>query len=278
MPRRSPRAARLLIVSLIMTVAAVIPATTASAVDLFTDDFETGNLTKWDSSTNFTVQSAIRNAGTYAGRATAPSGSAFVSKNLATGQADVYLRSFVNVVSHNGTIPLLRMGSATNSLISLNLNTSDQLIVRNLHVAQTRQTGVPMVPGSFVELQLHLHIGGTSGFAEVWVNGTKATAIDGAWDFGTAQIGKVALGVQASGSTAALDVVFDDVVAATTMVGGGGGDPEAPLTPTGLRTTAVAHDHVDLAWDASAGATGYTVYRNNAVFETTSSTSFSDTT
>lgn len=278
MPRRSPRAARLLIVSLIMTVAAVIPATTASAVDLFTDDFETGNLTKWDPSpTNFIVQSAIRNAGTFAGRATAPSGSAFATKTLASGQTDVYLRSFVNVVSHNGTIPLLRMSSATNSLVSLNVNTSDQLIVRNLIAAQTRQTGVTMPLGTFVELQLHLHIEGLNSFAEVWINGAKAGGIDGAWNFGTDPIGKVALGVQASGSTAALDVVFDDVVAATTMVGGGGG-PEAPATPTGLATTAVAYNRVDLTWNASSGATGYTVRRDGSPVGTVGLTTFSDTT
>src|SRR5687768_5440969 len=141
MPRRSPRAARLMIVTLVMTIAVSVPSNTALAVDLFQDGFETGNLNDWtDTSPTFTVQSAIKSAGTFAGRATAATGAAFVSKSLAAGETDVYLRAFVDVVSHNGTIPLLRMSSnASGALVSLNLNTSNQLIVRNLFAASTRQ-------------------------------------------------------------------------------------------------------------------------------------------
>ena len=276
MPRRSPPAAKLLVVTLVMTVAVIAPTNTAFAIDLFQDDFESNSLAAWtDSNPNFTVQSAIKNAGTYAGRATATSGSAYVSKSLA-GQTDVYLRAFVNVVSHNGTIPLLRMSSTTNgSLVSLNLNSSNQLIVRNLFTPGTRQTGVTLPLGSFVDLQLHLHIGGANGAAEVWVNGAPAGGLGGAWDFGSAPIDKIALGVQAAGSTAALDVVFDDVRAATTFIGGGGG-PTAPATPTGLTTTAILYNRVDLSWNASSGATGYTVYRDGTPIGSPGTTSFSD--
>lgn len=279
MPRRSPPAAKLLTVALIMTVAVFAPTNTAFATDLFTDDFESNSLAAWtDTNPNFSVQSAIKKAGTYAGRATATSGSAFVSKSLSSGQTDVYLRAFVNVVSHNGTIPLLRMSSNANgALVSLNLNSSNQLIVRNLFTPATRQTGVTLPLGSFVELQLHLHIGGANGAAEVWVNGAPAGGLTGAWDFGSAPIDKVALGVQAAGSTAALDVVFDDVKAATTFIGGGPG-PTPPPTPTGLTTTGIAYNRVDLSWNASSGATGYTVYRDGSPIGSPAGTNFSDTT
>ena len=279
MPRRSPRAARLLIVTLAMaTIAVFAPTNNAFAVDLFQDDFESGNLSAWTTTNAFTNQSAITHAGVRAGRATASSGEAFASKTI-SGQTDVYLRAFVRVVSHAGTNQLLRMGSSagSGSTISLILLQSNQLQVKNHALAgDFRNTGVTLTPGTWVDLQLHLHIGGANGAAELWVNGVPAGGLAGAWNFGTTPIDSVVLGAQAA-NTPAVDIVFDDVKAATTFIsGGGGGDPEAPATPTGLKTTSVAHNRVDLTWNASTGATGYTVYRNGTPIGSPGGTSFSD--
>lgn len=276
MPRRSPRAARLLIVALTATIAVSAPMNNALAVDLFQDGFESGNLGAWTTTNAFIAQQAITNTGAWAGRATASSGPAFASKTI-SGQNDVYLRAFVRVVSHAGTNQLLRMGSSagSGSTISLILLQSNQLQVKNHVLAgETRNTGVTLTPGTWVNLQLHLHIGGANGAAELWVNGVPAGGLAGAWNFGTAPIDSVVLGAQA-GSTPAMDVAFDDVHAATTFIGGGGGT-NPPATPTGLATTSVAHNRVDLTWNASSGATGYTVYRNGSPIGSPGTTSFSD--
>ncbi len=278
MPRRSPRAARLLIVTLAMaTIAVFAPTNSAFAIDLFQDTFESGNLSAWTATNAFTNQQAITHGGAWAGRATASGGPAFASKTV-SGQNDVYLRSFVRVVSHAGTNQLLRMGSSagSGSTISLILLQSNQLQVKN-HVlgGENRNASVTLTPGTWVDLQLHLHIGGANGAAELWVNGVPAGGLAGAWNFGTTPIDSVVLGAQA-GTTPAMDVVFDDVEAATTFIDGGGGNPEIPPTPTGLRTTSVAHNRVDLTWNASTGATGYTVYRNGSPIGTPATTTFSD--
>ena len=279
MPRRSPRAARLLIVTLAMaTIAVFAPTNNAFAVDLFTDDFESGNLNAWTATNAFTNQQAITHAGVRAGRATASGGGAYAERTIA-GQSDVYLRAFVNVVSHGGTNQLLRMKSSTgsDSTISLMLLQSNQLQVKN-HVlgGENRNTGVTLTPGTWVDLQLHLHIGGANGAAELWVNGVPAGGLAGAWNFGTTLIDSVVLGAQATNSPA-VDIAFDDVKAATTFIGSGGG-PEIPATPTGLTPTSVAHNRVDLTWNASTGATGYTVYRNGTPVGTVGTTTLSDTT
>ena len=277
MPRRSPRAVRLLIVAITMAVAVYAPMTTASAVDLFQDNFESGNLVAWTSTSSFTAQQALTHGGAWAGRATAASGPAFASKTIA-GQTDVYLRAFVRVVSHGGANQILRMGSSTGvgSTISLLLLNSNQLQVKN-HVAagEVRNTGVTLTPGTWADLQLHLHIGGANGAAELWVNGVPAGGLSGAWNFGTTPIDSVVLGAQAPASPA-MDVVYDDVVAANTFIGGGGG-PTIPPTPTGLAANPF-FDHVDLSWNPSSGATNYTVYRGGVVLDTTTSTSFTDNT
>lgn len=53
--------------------------------------------------------------------------------------------------------------------------------------------------------------------------------------------------------------------------------PDPPLPPAGLRATAVSSSRIDLAWDASAGATSYVVRRGGASVGSSATTSFSDT-
>jgi chitodextrinase len=56
-------------------------------------------------------------------------------------------------------------------------------------------------------------------------------------------------------------------------------DTTPPEPPSGLAATAVASDHIDLAWSAATddvGVEGYTVYRNGDVAGTTTELSFSD--
>ncbi len=277
MVHRFPPAGKPLIVALVMTVAVIAPMQVASAVTLFTEGFESGNLSNWTSTTAFTAQQAIVRTGSWAGRASASSGPAFASKTI-PAQTDVYLRAFTRVASHAGTNQILRMSSSAGggSLVSLNLTNSHQLQVKNNVLATTRSTGVTLAQGTFVDLQLHLRIDGTNGSVDLWVNGVMAPGLAGAWNFGTTPIDGVVIGAQAAGNPA-MDVVYDDVEVATTFIGGGP-PPMPPATPTNFRATGVFHDHVDLAWNASSGATGYTVYRGGTVIGTTASSTFSDTT
>jgi hypothetical protein len=61
--------------------------------------------------------------------------------------------------------------------------------------------------------------------------------------------------------------------------GGGLVDGEAPTVPTNLSATAVSSSQINLAWTASTdniGVAGYTIYRNGAYLNTTSSNNYSD--
>ncbi|RKS71325.1 concanavalin A-like lectin/glucanase superfamily protein [Motilibacter peucedani] len=89
---------------------------------------------------------------------------------------------------------------------------------------------------------------------------------------GSGQRTLVAVATDAAGNTASSDPVTVSVVAPA--------DTTAPSVPTGLHTTAVAKDHVDLAWTASTdnvGVTGYEVLRDSTVLATVTGTSWSDT-
>lgn len=272
--RRSPRTA--LLVGSIVAMTVLAPARTVMAAELLVDGFESGTLAQWNPTLNFTTQQSVVRAGSWAGRATATNDAAYASATLATPQADTYLRAFVHVVGHTGSTPLLRMRTATGSVLaSLNLNANDELVFKNVVAGTTKNGAVTMPRGVFVELQLHVFVSGAAGMAEVWIDGARNAAMSGSQNFGTTPVGRVVLGRNDVPSSATMDVAYDDVVAATTFVGGDpGGDP--PATPTGLTATSVTADAVGLAWNSVSGANGYTVYRDGAAIGTPGTTSFVD--
>jgi Chitinase A, N-terminal domain len=257
----------------------LIPAAPSAAAEVFSDGFESG-LGQWTSTTNFTTQSAIVKTGSFAGRATTSANDANASKTLAATQTDLYLRAFVNVVSHTGSTPLLRVRTATGSVIlTVNVNATDKLATNNAITGVNRQSST-IVTAGFHEIQLHTLIG-TSGDLEVFFDGSLVNDLSSlSENLGSNPVGRFVLGRTGS-STNPMDVVYDDVVASTTFIGGGGGG--APPTPTGLQATSVSTSQVGLSWNASSGATSYTVRRsdNGGAFNvvgTPSGTTFSDTT
>ena len=256
-----------------------LPAPSAFAAQLFSDNFESGVLVPpWTATSNFTSQTQVVFAGARAGRATTTSAAAYAFTNLSPSQANVYFKTQIHVVSTNGTTPVLRLrqsGAGTN-IVSLNVNKNGALVRKN-HVTagQDATSATKLATGGWHELQMHALINGTSSVFEVWLDGTRVNDISGTVSFGTNLIGRAQL---ASNQTSAgYDIAYDDVVIDTAFIGGGGGT--APPPPTGVTATNVASNRVDLSWNASAGATSYTVLRTpgpNPGGSTT--TTFADTT
>jgi acid phosphatase type 7 len=266
-----------LFVSASVVAGVLVPMHSGAAAELLSDGFESGTLGQWTSTNNFSAQQAITAMGAWAGRATGSTGSAHATKVLSVAQPDLYVRSLVEVVSHAGSTPLLRVRTAAGKILaSLNVNASDKLVLKNVLTGGTRTSALVVTPGAFVDLQLHVLVNGASGLGEAWANGVRVDDISGTQDFGTAAVGQAVLGRNDTASTA-MDVVFDDVVISTTFVGGGGGGTPPP-TPTGLIATATSAHRVDLTWNASSGATGYAIYRDGGLLAGPTSTSFADTT
>jgi|FLYL01.1.fsa_nt_gi hypothetical protein len=269
---RRPTIPRLL-VAWTASVALVVGATApSSAAPVFSDGFESGDLSAWTKTKNFSAQQALVFSGLWAGRAISPGGTvALASKTLSSAQSELYLDARVDLVSMGGSNTiLLRFGTAGGSpLASLNVNSSGKLWVKN-HVAGTKRTSsAVMSTGAWHELQLHARVD-SSSLIEVWLDGAQLNDLTVTDPLGTAPIGRVQLG----GSSSAFDAAFDDVVVDTAFVGGGGAPPP---TPTNLRATDVTSSTVDLAWDPSAGATSYQVKRDGAVVGTPTGASFKDT-
>lgn len=278
--RRSPRATALVLAAIVAT--STLAATTpASAADLLNDGFETGTLASWSTTQNFTAQQAIVRSGSWAGRATASAQPAYAQADLDSPIADVYVRSFIHVVSHSASMPVLRALNPTGGLLAtLNVSAANELVLNNKVSGASKRSGVIVPAGTFFELQLRLFISGASGTAEVWYNGARIDALSGTQNFGTANVASVLIGRDDTTSSS-MDAVFDDVVISTTFVTGGPPPPpptDPPATPTGLRTTSVSASQVGLAWDAVSGATSYTVYRDGGFLADTTVPTHTDPT
>ena len=237
-----------------------LPLLQAQAVSLFSDGFESGLVPPWTASASFTRQNTLVHSGSWAGRATGTA--AYAYESLASTQSNVYFDSFIRVVSNAGGTPVLRFrDSGGTNLTSINITIAGALQRKiDIVTGQDKTSGTVVTQNVWHELQLHAQINGISSVYEVWLDGTKVNDISGTVSMGTAPVGRVQLGRQA-GSTA-YDIVFDDAAADTAFIGGGGGCTTPPA-PTNLhQTSPPTANQVNIAWNASAGATGYNVYRS----------------
>ncbi len=256
-----------------------LPAPSAFAAQLFSDNFESGVLVPpWTATANFTNQTQVVFAGARAGRATTTGAAAYAYTNLTPSQANVYLKTQIHVVSANGTTPVLRLrqsGAGTN-IVSLNMNVNGALVRKN-HVTTTQNatSATKLAKGGWHELQMHALINGTSSVFEVWLDGVRVNDISGTVSLGTNLIGRAQLA--SNQAATGYDIAYDDVVIDTAFIGGGGGT--APPPPTGVTATNVASNRVDLSWNASAGATSYNVLRTPGPSPgSTTTITFADTT
>lgn len=186
----------------------------------FTDDFETGDMSRWDLNNGLVVQSEEVAGGTHAARATSAGSVAYARETLPTGQTELYYRTRFNVVSQGpNTVYLLRLRTAENGQrLGLYLTSGGRLYIYTSNgVIGVTTTSMQVVSrGEWHEVQVRVQIDGTEGQTEVWFDGSQVAALSGTRDLGTAPIGRVELGESTSGRT--FDVVFDDVAVDTAFI------------------------------------------------------------
>ena len=232
----------------------------ASPPPIFSDDFETGNLSKWTSVSGLTVQQQVRYAGSWAARATSTGGNAYAYKTFSTALSEVdYDGRFEAVSQGSSNASILRFKTAAGgSIVSIFRLGSGRLSYSN-GITGASVTGPPISTGSWHELEVHSVINGNSSLVEVWLDGARVIGMTD--NLGTTAIGRLYLG-DSSGRT--FDFAFDDQV----VSGTGGVTP--PTTPTGLTASPIGSSRINLTWNPSTDdnnqLAGYTLYRNgNAI-------------
>jgi hypothetical protein len=183
---------------------------------LFSDDFETGNLSRWSNANGLVVQSSIVASGTYAARATAAGSPAFAFRTFGQSSSELYYRLRFNVQSQGATsLYLLRMRAPLNSpLIGLYIGSTGILCYRNESALVNSCSGVAPSKSAWHTALVHVIVNGAASTVEVWLDGAKLIAKTDS--LGTAGVGRIEVGDGASGKT--FDVAIDDVAVDTSAL------------------------------------------------------------
>jgi chitodextrinase len=190
-----------------------VSAATASATvttPLFGDGFETGDFSRWTTSSGLTAQKQTVLSGTWAAEsASGPKGNAaYAYKQLPSSQSNLYYEAHVRIISQKTNADLLRLrtGNGT-SLVTLFFDGSRKLGYSN-DVAGTSTTSSTVLNTSqWYDVRVHVSV--SSSLVEVWLDGTKISALSKTENLGSTAIGRVELGESVTGRN--FDVAFDDV-------------------------------------------------------------------
>ena len=191
-------------------------STAASATTpLFTDGFESANLSRWTSVSGLAVQNTNVYAGSWAAEAQSKSAADFASKTLPATYTSLYYRMRVKVLQGKpDTADVLRLRTASGgNLLSIFYNDKRNLGYRNDTTNTTTTSTSSLAVGTWYEVKVHLVVNGASSQVEVWLNGTRITALSRTDSFGTTPIGQVVAGETTAGH--AYDFAVDEVWADT---------------------------------------------------------------
>ena len=251
--------------ALVALVLALIAGTAGATGLVFSDGFESGNLSQWTGSSGMTVQQQVTYAGSWAARGTATGTPAYAYKSLSTPLSELYYDGRVRVISEDSltTASLVRFRTAAvGPILSIFRRGSDGKLSYYNEATGVSTLGPVISTGVWHELEVHLLVNGTSSVVEVWLDGTKVINKT-AESLGTTPVGRVYIGDSATGRT--FDYAFDNEIISTSS------DVNAPTAPTNLTATVVGSLAVDLSWTGSTddvGVTGYTIYRNGTALAT----------
>jgi len=259
---------------------ASLPSNVASAETpvVFSDDFETGGLSRWTVVSGLTVQSANVGGGVFAARATSAGGAGqYAYKTLGAGLGELYARIRFEVLSRGSSqITLARLSTGTGTpLLTIGLSPTGRL-TGQVAGGSITTSGTPVATGVWNEVQVHLLVG-SPGRSDVWLNGSVVPELSAAGSFGTTPAARLQIGDDAS-TGHVFDIAFDDVLVDTAFIV----DTEAPSAPTGLAAAAESPFAVDLSWTAAVdnvAVASYDVYRDGTLIATIGpATSYRDAT
>jgi Big-like domain-containing protein/calcineurin-like phosphoesterase family protein/fibronectin type III domain protein len=225
-------------------------ATITTPALLFSDDFETGNLSKWVGVIGLTVQQQEVYAGSHAARETSTGTATWAYKQLSPAQTELYYRLRFKIISMATNVYLLKFRTGTGtSLLGLYVSSTGKLAYRNDFAATSTTSTTNVTAGVWHDVQIRARIDGAAGQTEVWFDGVRIDALSKTEALGTTQIGRVQLGDNSTGRI--YDVALDNVAVNTSFI---------DMTPPGVALTepadnAAVRAGVTLAANASDNTT-----------------------
>ena len=184
---------------------------------LFSDGFETGNLSKWTSVTGLTVQQQEVYKGAYAARQTATSAATWAYKQLPSPQNQLYYRLRFKIVSLSSNVYLLKFRSATGtSLMGVYVGSTGKLAYRNDAASLTSTSATTVTSGVWHDLQTRVLVNGAASQIEIWLDGVRIDALSKTESLGTTPVGRIQLGDNTTDRV--YDVAMDEVQLSTAPI------------------------------------------------------------
>ncbi|MBX6341031.1 MAG: hypothetical protein IRY97_01125, partial [Thermomicrobiaceae bacterium] len=189
------------------------------AQPIFTDGFESGDLSQWTTRSGLVVQQDEVASGGFAARATRKGGPAYARLRLDPERSELYYRIRFKVLSLDPQHPvtlvrfLAKQEESIASVFVQSLDGANRAVLgaRNDAAGTVVPNGAAISTASWHELQAHLAVGGPAGRLEVWLDGTRVDALSQTASFGAKPIARLQLGED--GTAASYDIAFDDVIA-----------------------------------------------------------------
>jgi chitodextrinase len=193
-----------------------LPVTTPAPGALFSDGFETGDLSQWTTNSGMIAQTAHAHAGAYGAEESSTGSTTYAYKTLPGSFTQLWATAWVYVVSRSTSANLIGFrGSNGGSIINLYLSQTGKLALRNNvgGVTTTSATGMPS--GSWHQVVLHVTINGSSGSADVSLDGQGVSDLSlTGQNLGTNPIASLQMGDNTGGRT--YDIDFDDILVSQT--------------------------------------------------------------
>jgi Fibronectin type III domain/Calcineurin-like phosphoesterase len=185
--------------------------TTLTGLTLFSDGFETGDMSQWTTSTGIGVQSQLVNDGSFAAEAVSTGAAADAYKQLTQTWPSLYYSTRFYIASKgSSSVYLLRFRTATKTAIAaVYVSSTGKLGLRNDVTGTTTTSSMPVSSGAWHTLEFYASVNGSQ--TSVWLDGLQVGELTGTQSLGTAPIGYLQLGDTSTGRT--FDVAFDDVQA-----------------------------------------------------------------
>ncbi|MFL5758933.1 MAG: metallophosphoesterase [Thermomicrobiales bacterium] len=179
----------------------------------FSDDFESGTMTKWTSNDGVVVQGTQVFSGVYAALSQSVGNSAYARTTLVCEQGSIYYRLRFKLINKDAKVVyLIKLRTAANvSIGGIFISETGRLAYRNDNPSapHTDSTTIVVSTGIWHEVEMHATVNGSSSRIEVVYDGQQIASLSKPDNLGTATVGRVQLGDSTTGHSFA--VAFDDV-------------------------------------------------------------------
>jgi len=178
---------------------------------LFSDGFETGDLSQWTTNAGMTAETAHAHTGAYGAEESSTGTTTYAYKTLPGSYTELWATTWVYVVSRSTSANLIGFrGSNGGSIINLYLSQTGKLALRNNVGGVTTTSTTGIATGSWHQVVLHTLINGSSGAVDVTLDGVAVPGLSlTTQDLGLNPITSLQLGDNTAGRT--YDIDFDDV-------------------------------------------------------------------